>query len=239
MTTQTADRTDLTAYRQEVRAWVAENLTRYTGEDPDLAPDPSPERLAYCKTIQAKIYAAGYAGFTFPVEYGGQGLTLDHERIFREEVVGYDVPDRLFGVSINILGATIAAYGSEEHKAAYVRKILSGELLFIQLLSEPSGGSDLAGLLTTARREGDSFVVNGQKTWSSSAHFADFGVCPVRTDWDRPKHRGISLLIIDLTSPGIDTRQIRQINGEAHFCEEFFTDVVVPADNLMGEENEG
>jgi alkylation response protein AidB-like acyl-CoA dehydrogenase len=230
---------DLDAYRTKVRAWVTANLERYDGDDPDLFGDPSPERIERCRATQAKIHDAGYAGFTFPREFGGQGLTLAHERVFLDEIVGYDVPTRLFGVSINILGATLAAYGTPEQKARYIRPILRGEELFLQLLSEPSGGSDLAGLLTSARREGDNYIVNGQKTWSSSAHFADFGLCPVRTAWDLPKHRGISLLIIDLRSEGIDTRRIDQINGEAHFCEEFFTDVVVPAENLVGAENGG
>jgi alkylation response protein AidB-like acyl-CoA dehydrogenase len=230
---------DLREYRLTARSWLAGNLNRYDGEDPDLAGDQTPERVATARDIQARLYAAGYAGFTFPAKYGGQGLTLDHERIFLEEAVGYDVPTRLFGVSINILGATLAAYGTHDQKQRHLPKILSGEQIWLQLLSEPSGGSDLAGLITSATRDGDIFVVNGQKTWSSGAHFADFALCPVRTAWDVPKHRGISLLIVDLRSPGIEIRPIRQINGDAHFCEEFLTDVMVPASNLVGEENMG
>ena len=142
-------------------------------------------------------------------------------------------------MSINILGATLAAFGTHEQKLDHIPKILSGEERWLQFLSEPSGGSDLAGLLTRATRDGDSFVVNGQKTWSTGAHLSDFALCPVRTRWDVPKHKGISVLIVDLKSPGIDIRRIKQINGGAEFCEEFFTDVVVPASNLVGEENEG
>ena len=230
---------ELTDYRLRARSWLADNVRRYEGEDPDLAPDPDPQRLAEARHTQAKLYAAGYAGFTFPVEYGGQGLTLEHERAFLEEARGYDVPTRLFGVSINILGATLAAYGTHEQKQQHLPRILSGEELWLQLLSEPGGGSDLAGLLMSAARDGDSFIVNGQKTWSSGAQFADFALCPVRTSWDAPKHRGISLLIVDLRTPGIEIRRIAQINGEAHFCEEFFTDVRVPVSNLVGEENQG
>lgn len=230
---------ELADYRLRARAWLADNIRRYEGDDPDLAPDPDPERLAEARRTQAQLYAAGYAGFTFPVEYGGQGLTLDHERVFLEEVRGYDVPTRLFGVSINILGATLAAYGTHEQKRRHLARILSGEELWLQLLSEPGGGSDLAGLLMSATRDVDSFIVNGQKTWSSGAQVADFALCPVRTSWDAPKHRGISLLIVDLRAPGIEIRRIPQINGESHFCEEFFTDVRVPADNLVGEENQG
>jgi alkylation response protein AidB-like acyl-CoA dehydrogenase len=142
-------------------------------------------------------------------------------------------------VSINIIGATIAAYGTDAQKRRHLPKILSGETIWLQLLSEPSGGSDLAGLIMTAVRDGDHFVVNGQKTWSSGAQTADFALCPVRTSWDLPKHRGISLLILDLRSPGLEMRPIRQINGEAHFCEEFLTDVRVPTENLVGGENDG
>ena len=233
------ERPELAEYRVATRAWLAGNLSRYKGEDPDLAGDPTPERLVAARRTQAVLHAAGYAGFTFPVEYGGQGLTLDHERVFLEEAAGYDVPTRLFGVSINILGATLAAYGTHEQKQRHLPGILSGREIWLQLLSEPSGGSDLAGLLTSATRDGDHFVVNGQKIWSTGAQFADFALCPVRTSWEVPKHRGISLLIVDLRSAGIEIRPIRQVNGEAHFCQEYLTDVSVPASNLVGEENDG
>jgi alkylation response protein AidB-like acyl-CoA dehydrogenase len=164
---------------------------------------------------------------------------LAHERILMEEASGYDLPFRFFGVSINILGATLAAFGTHEQKVAHLPNILSGKERWLQFLSEPSGGSDLAGLLTRATRDGDSYVVNGQKIWSTGAHLSDFAMCPVRTRWDVPKHKGISILFIDLKSPGIEIRRIKQINGGAEFCEEFFTDVVVPAANLVGEENDG
>jgi alkylation response protein AidB-like acyl-CoA dehydrogenase len=234
-----SESTELGQYREKVRAWLAANISRYEGADPDLAGNPTPERVARARRIQAELYSAGYAGFTFPVEYGGQGLTLDHERIFRSEAVGYDIPTKFFGVSINILGATLSAFGTHEQKARHLRRILSGEELWLQLLSEPSGGSDLAGLLMAAARQGDAFIVNGQKTWSTGAQYADFALCPVRTNWDVPKHRGISLLIVDLRTPGIEIRPIRQVNGDEHFCEEFFTDVSIPAANLVGEQDQG
>jgi alkylation response protein AidB-like acyl-CoA dehydrogenase len=186
-----------------------------------------------------RIHEAGYAGISFPTEYGGQGLTLDHERAFHEEAMGYAMPPTNFGVSINILAATLIEFGTHEQKLAHVPNILSGRELWLQFLSEPSGGSDLAGLLTSATRDGDSYVVNGQKTWSTSAHLSDFALCPVRTRWDVPKHKGISVLIVDLKSPGLEIRRIKQIDGGSEFCEEFFTDMIVPAANLVGEENEG
>ena len=229
----------LRAYRLEARDWLAANMPRLDGRREDEDDDPTPRRIAEIRSLQAKLYEGGYAGFTFPVEYGGQGLTLDHERVFLEEAVDYDIPNRFYGVSINILGATLAAFGTHEQKTAHLRNILSGKERWLQFLSEPSGGSDLAGLLTRATRDGDSYIVNGQKIWSTGAHLSDFAMCPVRTRWDVPKHKGISILIIDLTWPGIEIRRIKQINGGAEFCEEFFTDVVVPAANLVGDENEG
>jgi alkylation response protein AidB-like acyl-CoA dehydrogenase len=232
------ERPELREYRLRARAWLAENIARVDlGAVP--AEDDRFERLQEYKDLQLKLYEAGYAGFVFPVEYGGQGLTLGHERIFAEEAVGYEMPPTNFGVSINILGATLVEFGTHEQKLAHVPKILAGRELWLQFLSEPSGGSDLAGLLTSAIRDGDHFVVNGQKTWSTAAHLSDYAMCPVRTRWDVPKHKGISVLIVDLKSSGLEIRRIRQIDGGAEFCEEFFTDVMVPVANLVGEENEG
>lgn len=225
-------------YRLRARAWVADNLVQDGGRD-EKVDDPSPERQAADRLLQAKLYEAGYAGITFPVEYGGQGLTPDHERVFLEEAAGYYLAVRVFGVSINILGAALAAFGTHEQKLAFLPDILSGKKLWLQLLSEPSGGSDLAGLLTSATRDGDSFVVNGQKTWSTRAHLSDYALCPVRTAWDVPKHKGISVLIVDLKSPGIEVRRIKQIDGGSEFCEEFFSDMLVPVANLVGDENDG
>jgi alkylation response protein AidB-like acyl-CoA dehydrogenase len=229
----------LREYRLKARAWLAENVKRRDAIDVKQLADERTERLQEFKALQQKIFDAGYAGITFPVEYGGQGLALESERVFNEEAAGYDMPPTNFGVSINILGATLVEFGNHQQKFRHVPNILAGKELWLQFFSEPSGGSDLAGLLTSATRDGDSFIVNGQKTWSSSAHLSDFALCPVRTRWDVPKHKGISVFIFDLKAPGIDFRRITQIDGGAEFSEEFFTDVVVPAANLLGEENEG
>ena len=227
---------DLREYRLRARAWLAENIAVAVDRNSNRHRE---ERLSDFKVVQRNLFEAGYAGFTFPIEYGGQGLTLDHERVFNEEALGYDMPTNNFGVSINILGASLLAFATHQQKLAHIPSILSGKELWLQFLSEPSGGSDLAGLLTRADRDGDSFIVNGQKTWSTAAHLSDFALCPVRTSWDVPKHKGISVLIVDLKTPGIEIRRIKQIDGGSEFCEEFFTDVVVPATNLVGEENEG
>ena len=234
---QRIERAELRDYRMAARSWLAKNAPR--AQSQSLDDDPSSERIAEVRSFQGKLYEAGYAGFSFPVEFGGQGLTVGHELAFMEEAVGYDIPLRFFGVSINILGATLVACGSREQKLRHIPRILSGAERWLQFLSEPTGGSDLAGLLTSATRDGDSFVLNGQKTWSTGAHLSDFALCPVRTRWDVPKYKGISVLILDLRSPGVEIRRIKQIDGGAEFCEEFFTNVVVPVDNLVGEENAG
>ena len=236
---------ELGTYREEARAWLAANmparerLADGSFVEPESASQSDEAFLAEARRRQAMLYDAGFAGIPFPVDYGGQGLSYDHERVFLEEALAYDTLSGIFDVSINILGATLVAFGTEEQKQSHVPKILRGEEIWLQFLSEPSGGSDLAGLLTRADRDGDSYIINGQKTWSTDAKRADFALCPTRTRWDVPKHKGISMFILDLTTPGVDMRPIEQINGGAEFCEEFLTDVVVPASNRVGEENEG
>jgi alkylation response protein AidB-like acyl-CoA dehydrogenase len=161
------------------------------------------------------------------------------ERVFEEESAKFDLPSQHLGVSINIVGGTLLRFGNEEQLLRHMPRVLRGQEVFVQLLSEPSGGSDLAGLLTRADRDGTHFVLNGQKTWSSGADHADFALCPARTDWSVPKHQGISIFIIDLKSEGVDIRPILQIEGSSEFCEEFLTDVLVDERDLVGQENEG
>lgn len=235
---------DLGEFRRQARHWLAANvapLPRRT-DGTAMVPDrslPTEAELAEARAVQLRIFEAGWAGVTYPEDLGGQGLSLDHEAAWGEESAGYDVPSGIFAVSQNILGPTLVAFGSEEQRRQYVPRILSGAEIWLQLLSEPSGGSDLAGLLTRADRDGDSFVLNGQKTWSTGAAQADFALCPARTRWDVPKHRGITMFILDMRSPGVEVRPIRQINGGRDFCEEFLTDVVVPSHRVVGQIDEG
>ncbi len=244
MSTATQDSAPLADYRRRAREWLAANIEPLPRR-PDgtvIVPDrsrPTESQLAEARTQQLVLHAAGWAGITYPVEYGGQGLSLDHEALWQEESAGYDVPTQIFAVSQHILGPTIVAFGSHEQKLRHIPPILDGREIWLQLLSEPSGGSDLAGLLTRADRDGPSYILNGQKTWSTGAAHADFALCPARTRWDVPKHRGITMFIVDMHSPGVEIRPIRQINGGAEFCEEFLTDVAVPAERVLGEENEG
>jgi alkylation response protein AidB-like acyl-CoA dehydrogenase len=240
MSDDATEDTELHQFRLEARDWLAGHMKRIEPDDEAGAMDaPGPERVARARDLQAKLFAGGYAGITYPKEYGGQGRTLDHERVFLAEAAAFEMPTPVFAVSLNILGPTLVAFGSPEQKARHIPKMLSGEEIWLQLLSEPSGGSDLAGLLTRATRDGDTFVLNGQKTWSTGAMHSDFAMCPARTSWDLPKHKGITVFILDLSSPGVEIRPIRQINGGAEFCEEFLTDVAVPVGNVVGGVNEG
>ena len=243
MTTDDLATVDVQRFRLAVREWLIGNATRLERADDGTYPPTRHEsqehRIAAARQVQAQLYDAGYAGITYPTEYGGAGLSLDHERVFLEEAVGFDVPTEVFAVSLNILGKTLLKYGTAEQKRRHLPRMLRGDEIWLQLLSEPTGGSDLAGLVTRAGRDGDAYLLNGQKTWSTGAELADFAMCPARTSWDVPKHKGISMFIVDLRLPGIEIRSIKQINGESDFCEEFLTDVIVPADCLIGEENEG
>jgi alkylation response protein AidB-like acyl-CoA dehydrogenase len=238
------DSPELREYRLAARAWLRATMVplprRDDGSFEDLdGIEPSPERIQRARALQHVVFDGGYAGITFPREYGGQGLTLDHERVFLEESKGYETPTRIFAYSLNILGATLVAFGNHEQKAEHLPRMLSGDEMWVQLLSEPSGGSDLAGLLTRATRDGDTYVLNGQKIWSTGAQHSEFAMCSARTRWDVPKHKGISVFIVDLRAPGVDIRPIHQINEGSEFCEEFLTDVRVPAANLVGDENDG
>jgi len=243
VSTEELDTSDLRAYRLQARKWLAANMTPLAraGDGTFIRVDDSDPaaRFEWARAMQAKLYDGGFAGITYPVRYGGAGLSQEHERVFLEEALPYDMPTAELSVSLNILGMTLLEFGTEEQKDRHLERMLRGEEIWLQLLSEPSGGSDLAGLITSARCDGDTYVLNGQKTWSTGAEFADFALCPARTDWDVPKHRGISMFIVDLNAPGIEIRSIKQINGGTDFCEEFLTDVVVPVSSLVGPENDG
>ena len=181
----------------------------------------------------------GFAGLCFPSEYGGQGLSRAHQTVFTQESVPYEMPILLNVPSLSILGATLLDFGTEEQKKRHLPRIISGEEMWVQFLSEPSGGSDLAGLVTRATRDGDVFILNGSKIWSSGAHRSDYALCLARTDYHAPKHRGLSCFILKIHQPGIEVRQIMMVNGWNEFCQEFFDDVAVPVENLVGEVNDG
>jgi alkylation response protein AidB-like acyl-CoA dehydrogenase len=224
---------DVDAFRARARAWIMSNL------EPR---DPASRRefdFEAERELQARLFDAGFTGFMFPAEYGGLGLTIEHQKAFFEEAAAYVTPS-YFAVSIGMLGATILDCGTEEQKARHLPAILRGDEIFVQLLSEPTGGSDLAGALTRATRDGDTWVINGSKIWTSGADVATHGLMLARTDWEVPKHRGLSMFIVPLGGhPGVTIEPIRQVTGEADFCQEFFDDVTIPAEDVLGAENDG
>jgi alkylation response protein AidB-like acyl-CoA dehydrogenase len=181
------------------------------------------------------LYDAGYVGLTWPEEYGGGGASYPHQAIFLEEMARAEAPPHVGVIGIGMAGPTITAHGTEAQKARYLAPILSADEIWCQGFSEPSAGSDLAGVRTNAQLEGDVFVVNGQKVWSSFAHLADFCILLTRSDPESSRHAGLTYLIMDMHAPGVEVRPLRQITGEAEFNEIFFTDVRVPAENLLGE----
>jgi alkylation response protein AidB-like acyl-CoA dehydrogenase len=233
---------DLDAFRAQVRDWLAANLPPRSGPVLRGARDITPEQLAAERAAQRALYDAGYVGITVPVEYGGRGLSAAHERVWNEASARYAVPmpgGIASSVTHGIVLPTLLAYASEAQKRDWVPKLLRGDEIWVQLLSEPGAGSDLAGLLTRATRDGDTWVINGTKVWSSGAMSADYGICLARTDWDVPKHRGLTWFKVPLHDPRVTVRPVREINGSAEFCEEFLDDVVVDDSMVIGEVNGG
>jgi alkylation response protein AidB-like acyl-CoA dehydrogenase len=215
------------AYRATVRTWFEQNK-------------PGPlETLEDRRAWHRKLYDAGFVGMGWPKVYGGQEASPIEQAIVGEEMVRSNAPGTINGLGIGFIGPTLIAHGTEEQKQRYVKKILTAEELWCQLYSEPGSGSDLASLKTTAVRDGDHYVVNGQKVWSSQAYNADYAILLVRTDTTVPKHKGISYFILDMHAPGVEVRRLKQITGSAEFCEEFLTNVKVPVENRIGDEGEG
>ena len=177
---------------------------------------------------QQARYDAGLTGFTYPKEYGGQGADAWQEAIYEEEAAGYEASSGFIRSTIMMLGPTLMAFGTEEQKRELLPRLLSGEDAWCQLFSEPGAGSDLAGLACKAERDGDEFVVNGQKVWNSAAQWCDHGMLLARTNPDVPKHHGITFLLVDMDLPGIEVRPLIQATGAAHFNEVFFDNVRVP-----------
>ena len=229
------DVNDLDAYRLQCRQWLADNLelakptSTAAGQ---RAGETEREFVARSKTIQATLYDGGYAGITLPKEWGGQGLTTAHQRIFDEEVFGYERPGGFGGTFGPILGALLG-HMNDEQRAQHLVPILRGTI-WCQLMSEPGAGSDIGGITTRADQDGDEWVINGQKVWTTGGHLSDFGICIARNDWDVPKYSGLTMFIVPMDTPGVDPRPLRQITGEAEFCETFLDDVHVPAKNVLG-----
>lgn len=236
---------DLDTYRREARDWMTANLEPADPNAPvRKARDGhhrSREDFLPERALQNKLYEAGYAGITWPKEYGGQGLGPEHERVFNEEAVNFRLPDlgHSAGITFGICGLTMLRHASPQYLARHVPRMLAGEELFVQLFSEPGAGSDMAGVTTRAVRDGDRWILTGSKIWTSGADSADYGMCLARTDWDVPKHRGLTWFAVPLDAKGLTMEPIREINGSADFCQEFLDEVEVSADEVIGEVNQG
>ena len=228
------------SFRLRARTWMAAHLETVTAARArELQNFDSDESVERNRALMSQLYGAGLSGICYPTEYGGQGLTMEHLRAFTEEARGYELPMMFHLPTMTILAATLLDFGTEEQKKRHIPAILSGREIWVQFLSEPSGGSDLAGVLTRATLDGDTYVLSGSKIWSSNAYRADYALCVCRTDWDATKHRGLSVLIVKVHQPGIQVERIRQVNGSREFCQEFFDDVLIPRENLVGDPNEG
>lgn len=226
------------AFRQELRSWLETNLPK--DYDPDTFEQlDHDERFQIQLAWQKQLHAANLVGIHWPKEYGGRGATVIEQAIYQQEMARVRAPGVANMLGVNIVGPTIIHWGTEEQKKRYIPKILSGDEIWCQGYSEPSSGSDFASLQTRAVEEGDYFIINGQKVWTSYAHKAHRCILVVRTDPNAPKHKGLSYLLVDMKTPGITVRPLVQITGDAEFNEVFFEDVRVPKANLVGEKNQG
>ncbi|HEY7122558.1 MAG TPA: acyl-CoA dehydrogenase [Ktedonobacterales bacterium] len=224
------------SFRAELRAWLEANLTDAFREKRIMT---FREKVAVRRAWQKTLFEAGWIGIGWPKEYGGRGASLMQEAIYNEEMARARAPAAANVIGLNMAGPTLLAVGTAEQKARYLPRILSAEEIWCQGFSEPNAGSDVASLQTKAVRESDHFVVNGQKVWTSYGYVADYCILLVRTDFEVPKHKGLSYLIVDMHSPGVSTKPLVQMTGEAEFAELFFDNVKVPAENLVGELNKG
>jgi alkylation response protein AidB-like acyl-CoA dehydrogenase len=222
-------------FRSEVVAFLEATLPR---KGSTMTADAGPG-LARAIAFQGALAEAHLAGITWPTEYGGRGLSGRYQRIFDTEAKAFHVPPRSLDIGLGMCGPTLLVHGTEDQKRTLIPALLRGEHVWCELFSEPGAGSDLSSVQTRARRDGEEYVVNGQKVWTSGAQHSDYAVCLTRTDIDRPKREGITMLIVDMHAPGIAVRPLRQLTGESHFNEVFLDDVHVPVANVLGELNDG
>jgi alkylation response protein AidB-like acyl-CoA dehydrogenase len=229
---------DQQAFRERVRGWLAANIPpgwKALGS----SEVPRAEAYELIRRWQARLFEGGFIGLTWPREYGGQGLTFVEEMILHEEMALQKAPPILNILGVGMAGPTIIAYGTEAQKQRYLAKILSCEEIWCQGYSEPNAGSDLAALQTRAVKDGEHYVVNGQKVWTSLAHVADRMMLLARTDPEAPRHKGITYFLLDMRTPGVTVKPLRQLTGDAEFNEVFFDNVRVPESQILGGLNNG
>jgi alkylation response protein AidB-like acyl-CoA dehydrogenase len=241
-----SDVEDVASFTQRARQWLADNmpplpeghdnqggLGRIHSDEEELG------RIARCRELQRLLYDGGLAGICVPTEYGGQGLTMAHQDALNKEIAGYDYPAETQIPTFTPCMAVILDFGTEDQKKRHIPPILKGETFWMQFLSEPSGGSDVAGAQTTAIRDGEEWVMNGSKIWTTGAWWADWGLCLARTNWDVPKHRGLTVFMLPIHQPAIEIHRIEMLNGSKEFCQEFITDLRIPDTERIGEVDQG
>jgi alkylation response protein AidB-like acyl-CoA dehydrogenase len=226
-----------TQFRDELRSWLLANVPK--DWENRRAQDDMRARHAFLREWQKKLYQAGWAGIAWPKEYGGRGAKLMEQVIFQEEMGRTGAPPLANVLGLGLIGPTIIAFGTEAQKQRYLSKILSAEEIWCQGFSEPNSGSDLAALRTEARLDGDHYIVNGQKVWTSYGWASDWCALLTRSDPQSTKHKGLTYILVDMKSPGVEVRPLRQMTGETEFNELFFRDVRVPAENVLGKPGEG
>jgi alkylation response protein AidB-like acyl-CoA dehydrogenase len=227
-----ADTQEEAAFRQEASDWLKANA-------PSKQDLEGMDEIEAAKFWQKKKYDAGWACITWNKEFGGRGATAIQSVIWNQEESKYDVPQGVFQIGQGMAAPTLMTWGQPEHHERYLPKLASGEEIWCQLFSEPAGGSDLAALRTKAEKEGDDWIINGQKIWTSGAHYSDYGILVVRTDPNVAKHKGLSYFFLDMKSPGVEIKPIKQLTGGAGFNEVYFTDVRIPDSQRLGEVGQG
>ena len=226
-------------FRNRARSWLAENMPRRDPENPAIRTRDAEDIWERARELQKRLWDGGFAGICFPREYGGLGLGYEYKKAFDAESSAYETPLVLNVPSFGICCATILDMGSEDQKRTHIPAALRGDEVLVQLLSEPSGGSDLAGVITRADHRDGRWIINGAKTWSTWAFAADYGLCLARTNWEAPKHDGLTMFLVPLRHSGITINRIQQVNGSTEFCEEFLDDVDVGDDAVVGEPGKG
>jgi alkylation response protein AidB-like acyl-CoA dehydrogenase len=236
---------DVDSFRARAREFVRANLPPADGSTiggllRDIGSQEEELRLVqHDRELQRTLFDGGFAGICVPRDYGGHGLTPAHQRAFNEAMSGYQHPWRFQAPTFNPCMSVLLDFGTEEQKRQHVPAMLRGDELWMQFLSEPSGGSDVAGALTSAVRDGDEWMMNGSKTWTTGAWWSDWALCLTRTNWDVEKHRGLTVFMLPIHQPGIDIRRIEMLNGSKEFCEEFITDVRIPDTDRVGDVDDG
>jgi alkylation response protein AidB-like acyl-CoA dehydrogenase len=226
-------------WRAEYRAWLEQNAPSVAGAQPEGMEIGGGDYLERAKKWQALKFDEGFARITWEPEFGGRSGNSMQQIIFGQEEGKFNVPNFAFVIGLGMIAPTIRAVGTDKQKERYLTKLLRGEEIWCQLFSEPGAGSDVASLATTAARDGDEWILNGQKVWTSGAQYSDYGEIICRTAPDAEKHKGITAFIVDMKSPGITIKPLKQMNGAASFNEVFFDDVRVPHENVLGDVNEG